>query len=231
MVFSAICQVSRLFQGKTKRCPRFCGQISRAEIQPARMRFLTVQKMAGVPPFLSQWQGRSPLAHKGDEGGQSRNRPAFVRERNLRSPRRSVSVAFCCSSEFVPCVSIFLRVCFPRRFGRFSPPKSPVFSPQNTSPSCGLRSAAAQDINRVASSKTTVGGGRPLRPAWENGPWRSGEREEGCCVLDLAYYRGVERRQPPSPSPKRSPWRGRIRPRGVTNRRNSHVHEKRFSCR
>ena len=193
MVFSAICQVSRLFQGKTKRCPRFCGQISRAEIQPARMRFLTVQKMAGVPPFLSQWQGRSPLAHKGDEGGQSRNRPAFVRERNLRSPRRSVSVAFCCSSEFVPCVSIFLRVCFPRRFGRFSPPKSPVFSPQNTSPSCGLRSAAAQDINRAASSKTTVGAAVPCGP---HGRMGRGDREngkKGCCVLDLAYYRGVER--------------------------------------
>ena len=43
--------------------------------------------------------------------------------------------------------------------------------------------AAAQDINRVASSKTTVGGRSPLRPAWNIWPWRSGEREEGVlCV-------------------------------------------------
>ena len=57
-----------------------------------------------------------------------------------------------------------------------------------------------------------------------------GEREEG--MLDRAYYRGVENRGTERGYPlKRSPWQGRIRPRGVTNRRNSRAHEKRFSCR
>ncbi len=41
--------------------------------------------------------------------------------------RKGPRAAFCCVSEFVPCASAAHRVCFPRRFGRFSPPKSPLF--------------------------------------------------------------------------------------------------------
>ena len=38
--------------------------------------------------------------------------------------RKGPRVAICCSSEFVPSVSMFLRVCFPQRF-------QPVFRLQN----------------------------------------------------------------------------------------------------
>ena len=67
--------------------------------------------------------------------------------------------------------------------------------------------AAAQDINRAASSKTTVGSAVPCGP---HGIFGRGDREngkKGCRVLGLAYYRGVERRTPPL-SLKRSPMAG-----------------------
>ena len=59
-----------------------------------------------LPPAATPTNGRGgsplpPAATTRSRSGLSKNLFACVRERNLRSPRRSVSVAFCRSSEFI----------------------------------------------------------------------------------------------------------------------------------
>ena len=103
--------------------------------------------------------------------------------------------------------------------------------------------AAAQDINRVASSKTTAGPAVKTTvgaavPCGPQGIFGRGDREngkKGCRVSGLADYRGVERRIAPLPSndPPGGGESGRVAPRTdgilMPMRKDSRAHEKKFS--